>query len=825
MDNTNKINNRSFFLGLGGSDAKSNVATLSVLNGLLDTFGDFYQTGDIVWVVAQKAFYIIDKETTPQYSVFTTGGDVESSDVTIYYGKQDDVLGFLQGDQSKIPSSLGYKHGDGIISSRAVTSGSVTIAKFDVYEANIPETPTALNPESYLFIGSMQGADGSDGNDGNDGNTGPQGDKGDKGDAFVVDAQGSLADRDIDCDTRPVGFAYLATDTGELYFKESDIGITPCTWSDGIPFGKGEPGETTYTVFKRALESTPPAAPVTGTLHPATEYGWSDAPPTTANPDFRLWISKTRYSSSTPSGNIIWSSPIMVDGEKGLDGTEGADGKGSGFWVIWTDSKTPDFINIPKPIIDGDGDYSIDLSGVDDWYDDVSIDNTPVWMGQIVLNSNTNTWADWQFSKIAGENPPYVIDVYKRAATQPAVPAGALEYINSATGTFTTGAEAAVIVGDGWADIPTAAGESLWVSKISLTYDGSNDAWSSPVKIDGDEGRQAGIWMIWSDKPITDRPTTPTDCNIIDQGTSIDLSNDPEWKDDVSDLTGDAAWSATSYYRPITSTTSAWTPWNIAQIKGADGLDAQEQKVYIPFRIAGQTFPPLYIPQHKSFLSITDALSYVDALNNHLNVYLDIWHDGGIGTSTPPLTVGNIIYEDSEGATPMEAGTELYYILTASNSTSGFNEAINYAKVNQSGYVTAIYSPEEARAILPAVIINAVDIDVPDFYNESNDFSIATPFPPKFVQVFLYCKTLWDVGTRTYRTGTWIPIATQNNSSDENCRGVQVSWNDNSPNNTTFNVHNSAFKVYGPSAVSGTDGHWVTTADYPYVKLVVRVFY
>jgi len=517
----------------------------------------------------------------------------------------------------------------------------------------------------------------------------------------------------------------------------------------------------------------------------------------------------------------------MVDGEQGLDGLEGVDGKGAGFWVIWSDLQAPSFAGIPKPIIDGGGDYSLDLSGSLDWYDDVDINDTPIWMGQIVLNSNTNTWDEWQFSKIAGENPPYMIDLYKRAATQPATPTSSLDYISQATNTFTTGAEAAVIVGDSWSETPPGAGESLWMTEIVVSYDGSNDAWSTPVKIDGEEGRQAGIWMIWSQNAITNRPADPTDCNIIDQGTTIDLSNDPEWKDDVSELTGDAIWSATSYYKPNTSTTSIWTDWNIAQIKGADGLDAQQQKTYIQFDVVGyQTIDPdSGIEGIRAFLTINDALSYVEGLSNTLYDITDAYHDGGIGASTPPPTVGNIMSKTNNDTYPLETGTERYYILTEFDGDIGANIAINYIKVNQSGYITAIYSPEEALATLPAAIINTVDTYIPDFYNETQTFNVATPFSPKFVQVYLRTKATWNLSSRTYPAQTWISVPSQTNSENNDLRGAQVSWIDNSPNTTTFTVSTTSFKVNAGSVNSGASGHRVTSSDYPYVEMVVRVFY
>lgn len=65
-----------------------------------------------------------------------------------------------------------------------------------------------------------------------------KGDKGDRGEAFTIDASGLFADR-VDYDSEPEGFTFLATDLGEMYIRKGAAG----NWSDGIPFGKGDPGE------------------------------------------------------------------------------------------------------------------------------------------------------------------------------------------------------------------------------------------------------------------------------------------------------------------------------------------------------------------------------------------------------------------------------------------------------------------------------------------------------------------------------------------------------------------------------------------------------
>lgn len=73
---------------------------------------------------------------------------------------------------------------------------------------------------------------------GETGARGEQGIQGLKGESFKVDATGPLASRG-DYDGTVAGFSYLATDSGELYIRQS---ATPGVWSPPIPFGRGDDG-------------------------------------------------------------------------------------------------------------------------------------------------------------------------------------------------------------------------------------------------------------------------------------------------------------------------------------------------------------------------------------------------------------------------------------------------------------------------------------------------------------------------------------------------------------------------------------------------------
>ncbi|MBB3809585.1 gp53-like domain-containing protein [Pseudochelatococcus contaminans] len=81
-----------------------------------------------------------------------------------------------------------------------------------------------------------QGPSGPAGVQGPQGETGPQGPRGDAGQSFSVNVVGVLVDRPL-YDGEAAGFAFLASDVGQLYIREGAAG-----WSDGISFGKGDPG-------------------------------------------------------------------------------------------------------------------------------------------------------------------------------------------------------------------------------------------------------------------------------------------------------------------------------------------------------------------------------------------------------------------------------------------------------------------------------------------------------------------------------------------------------------------------------------------------------
>jgi len=82
------------------------------------------------------------------------------------------------------------------------------------------------------------GPQGTQGPQGAQGPQGVQGSSGAPGQSFTPDAIGAYAQRGLH-DAAPAGFAFLAADVGQLFFK---LSVASADWSDGIYFGRGEAG-------------------------------------------------------------------------------------------------------------------------------------------------------------------------------------------------------------------------------------------------------------------------------------------------------------------------------------------------------------------------------------------------------------------------------------------------------------------------------------------------------------------------------------------------------------------------------------------------------
>lgn len=117
----------------------------------------------------------------------------------------------------------------------------------DIY--TIDSEGWAWDGMQWVDAGRFQGEEGPIGPQGIEGPEGPQGDvgpegpqgatgeTGPQGDSFHIDATGNLSDKSL-YDNEYEGFAFLATDTSNLYIRQGG----PGGWSAAIPFGMGPQG-------------------------------------------------------------------------------------------------------------------------------------------------------------------------------------------------------------------------------------------------------------------------------------------------------------------------------------------------------------------------------------------------------------------------------------------------------------------------------------------------------------------------------------------------------------------------------------------------------
>lgn len=187
---------------------------------------------------------------------------------------------------------------------------------------------------------------------------GRQGERGEQGTPFEVSATGLLANRGA-FDGEADGFSYLATDTGDLYFRQGAAGI----WSDPVRF-QGPAGDSAYQIavnngfigteaeWLAALDGTDGADGVDGTDGLSIIGAAIDG-----NGHLLLTLSN---STVLDAGYVVGQAGVDgVDGTDGADGNDGAagtDGRGivsmaidgsDHLIITYTDSSTEDAGLIP----------------------------------------------------------------------------------------------------------------------------------------------------------------------------------------------------------------------------------------------------------------------------------------------------------------------------------------------------------------------------------------------------------------------------------------------------------------------------------------------
>lgn len=156
------------------------------------------------------------------------------------------------------------------------------------------------------------------GEKGDTGKTGQKGDKGDPGQSFTVNATGPLSERS-QYDSEEKGFAFLATDDGNLYIKNSN---SPGDWSDAIPFRgpQGAPGENGKDGQQGPVGPVGPEGPEgkQGPQGPQGDPGQFE----NGAPDFSFTDSdlvEGVLSKTTADLGLVAASPVLLYDDQGYD--------------------------------------------------------------------------------------------------------------------------------------------------------------------------------------------------------------------------------------------------------------------------------------------------------------------------------------------------------------------------------------------------------------------------------------------------------------------------------------------------------------------------
>ncbi len=191
------------------------------------------------------------------------------------------------------------------------------------YVPGIADALDFRGPRGLQGIQGNKGDQGDAGPKGDQGLQGPKGDKGDTGDqggqgpagptgatgaagqSFDPDAVGPISARSS-YDGEPVGFSFLATDQGLLYFR-----IAAGGWSAGMPFGKGEKGD----------QGDPGPAGATGAQGDQGVQG-----PTGAKGDQGLRGATGATGDKGDRGDAGATGPTGAKGDAGEQGIQGATG-------------------------------------------------------------------------------------------------------------------------------------------------------------------------------------------------------------------------------------------------------------------------------------------------------------------------------------------------------------------------------------------------------------------------------------------------------------------------------------------------------------------
>jgi len=341
--------------------------------------------------------------------------------------------------------------------------------------------------------------------------------------------------------------------------------------ADGADGEDGAPGSSVDVIFRRS--ATQPATPGAGLSTPAGWYTNVAAVPVSSDPLFSSFGNR-----ASPTSNWIWNTPVLVEGQPGLDGNDGIDGAdGKLIEFVWkrnaTQPATPTGNGIP--------------SG---WTDDPPAGSDPLWMskakqeldGTLVIGE---TWS----APVRHDGPPgangspganglsnAVIYLYQRGASAPSAPSGTFTY------TFATGVLSGGTL-NGWSQaIPAANGNPLWVIAATASANTTTDSvaaaeFTSPVLKDGAGLNSATVFLY---QRAASTPSVPGSTLTYTFSTGVLSGTLGSWSQSVPANNGNPVYIITATALG-TSTTDAiasgeWSTPQILASNGANGSNGSD---------------------------------------------------------------------------------------------------------------------------------------------------------------------------------------------------------------------------------------------------------
>lgn len=315
-----------------------------VISNLLDFDNDAVipsQAGDWVNKSYVDSFFVASE--IYQYSADGTNWHDELMLGDVYYRSKPDtengvwgatrVLLYGNGIESVTQTTVSTESGgtniitvtleSGATSSFAIRNGEQGATGVSVSNVEQTTTSTASSGTNVITVTLSDGTQKSFNVwNGAKGDKGDTGEKGATGDAFHFDAMGTLAGRDSYND-EAMGFAYLDTENGNIYIKNSD---TSADWTDPIPF-RGEAGADGVSITSVEQTTTSTASEGTNVI-------------TVTLSDGQTFTFNVKNGSAGATGATGADGSPGVQGPAGVNGLTPYIGTNGNWWIGAEDTGT-----------------------------------------------------------------------------------------------------------------------------------------------------------------------------------------------------------------------------------------------------------------------------------------------------------------------------------------------------------------------------------------------------------------------------------------------------------------------------------------------------